>query len=208
MFDKSEEHSLAKQQSAYYLMILKSVELINKGYSIISDPIEEIKKYRDVCRTCSTYDKYAYEWLKDLSGIKGIINYRDKAESTILCDLSGTIINISNQQQGTIQLDCGLDAFFVPAIMKFNKDSDISARVNFVLGFRHDGLAAYEVHREGEVIDRTVPDQEEVGQVEDLTPTTQDEITQDTSNNLFKLPVEEPKLKILGKIDLSKIPKR
>lgn len=213
MYDNSPDMSLAKEQSAYYLMILKSIDLIKKGYSIISDPYDEIKKYKDVCRQCSTYDKYAYEWLLDLNGIKGILHYKDKAESTVLIELSGTITSITNQQQGTVTLDCGLEAFFVPVIGHFNKDTDISAKVLFKLGFRHDGLAAYEVHRVGEEF---VSENEEIApptQIEELEDVTIEEeqcAKQEESDDFlhYGMPSRNSGPKIIGTIDLSKFSRK
>ncbi len=217
MMENSEDYSLSKGQASYYLYILKAIQLIQIGYPINATIIDDIKKLIDICRSCSSFDKFPYEWLFDLNGVKGLISHKDKTEKTKLIELTGTITNITTQQQGTIILDCGLNAFFVPAIGKFNKDTDITARVSFFLGFRHDGLLAYDVHREGESCKNSDIIIEEATPVENLSELDEEQkeeeelVSSDSSETdflHFGMGIDIQKPKIVGKIDLDKINKK
>jgi hypothetical protein len=204
MYENSQERSLNRGQAAYYLMILKSIQLIKQGFSIIERPFDEIKKFREECQRISSYDKYSYEWLQDLSGIKGIVNYRQKGEKTVLMDFSGTITDVFSPQQGTIRLDCGLDAFFWPIHGNFSRDKDVSEKVLFKIGFRHDGLAAYDVHRENEIVTINNTQEEIPAEIETLQQNDEDKekveiYKTDSEHALAKGPV------ILGKIDLNSL---
>ena len=208
MYENSNENSLNRGQSAYYLMILKSVQLIKRGFNPTEKVIDEIKKIREECQRISSYDKYSYEWLQNLEGIKGIINYKTKTEKTELVEVSGTIVEIFSPRQGTIRLDCGIDAFFVPA-GNFNRDKDVSERVLFKIGFRHDGLAAYDVHKENELLIETEKPENSPINIEPIQLT--DDTQEKDSPGVYKTESEltkPAKPVILGKIDLSTIPKR
>lgn len=207
MYENSDEQSLNRGQAAYYLMILKSVQLIKQGFSVTDKVIDEIKRIREDCQRISSYDKYSYEWLQNLDGIKGIVNYKNKTEKTELVEVSGTIVEIISPRQGTIRLDCGIDAFFVPA-GNFTRDKDVSERVLFKIGFRHDGLAAYDVHKEHELLLES--DTQEVSPIDIEPIQTTDDAQEKNTVNIFKTESEQAKPAgpvILGKIDLSSIPK-
>lgn len=215
MYSNSDERSIAKGQAAYFLMILKSVQMLKQGYSTTSSLMDEIKKYREDSKRNSTYDKYPYEWLLDLNGIQGIVSDRLRKDNKDLklYEMSGTITDIQNRQQGTITLNCGLDVFFVPALGEFTRDHDVAKEVYFVIGFRHDGLAAYEVKREK---DASVENQANDGD-EDV-PEVVEDIPEEMIEEPLPLQSEEgypilqtPKLagpKIVGRIDLSQFNRR
>lgn len=207
MYENSQEKSLNRGQAAYYLMILKSIQLIRKGFSLTDRLIDEIKNYKEECRRISSYDKYSYEWLQDLSGIKGIVNYKQKGDKTELMDVAGTIIDVFSPQQGTIRLECGLDAFFWPIHGNFSRDKDVSEKVLFKIGFRHDGLAAYDVHRENEIVTKKDTQEDVPSEIETLQQNDKDEdeveiYKTDSEQALVKGPV------ILGKMDLNSLPKK
>ena len=210
MYEKSDERSLNKGQAAYYLMILKSIQLITHGFSVTDNVLDEIKRIREECQRISSYDKYSYEWLQDLNGVKGIVNYRYKTDKTELVELSGTIVDVFSPRQGTVRLDCGIDAFFVPA-NNFSRGKDVSERVLFKIGFRHDGLAAYDVHRENELSHEPILDEEMPIEIESIQPLEDD--TQKEKSDMYKTEGElsifnSKRPVVLGKIDLSIIPKK
>lgn len=209
MYDNSEDKSLNKGQAAYYLMIMKSIQLITQGFSVTDNVLDEIKKIREECQHISSYDKFSFEWLQSLNGVKGIVNYKYRTDKTDLIELSGTIVDIYSPRQGTIRLDCGIDAFFVPA-SNFSKGKDVSERVMFVVGFRHDGLAAYDVHRENELLHESIIDEEIPEVIESIQPledsTKEKGVVFKTEGELSIANSKGPV--VLGKIDLSTIPKR
>ncbi len=68
-------------------------------------------------------------------------------ETRLLQRVNGVIDYMNGPQAGAIQLDRGINAFFVPAAGGFLPDSDEAVPVNFFLGFSPEGLRAWGVKR-------------------------------------------------------------
>ena len=102
------------------------------------------KQYIEECKTKSSTPKSTFEWLGEENGIAGIINHRYK-DNHKLFRTSGTVSQIISRQQGWIEMKCGLKLFFVPYLAKLEQGRDEMKEVSFYVGFRHDGLSAWDV---------------------------------------------------------------
>lgn len=212
LFKSSDEFPMSKLEAAYNLYIINLFELIRDNDALNSRKKEEIQEWINACREISPNDKYPYEWLEHLDGINGIVNAKAKTDSIKLARINGTISDIKSNAQGTIRLDCGFDVFFTPSVGNFVQGKDETTRVAMVIGFRHEGPAAYEVAR---VVKEGKVDEEQMSEatVQELEMTEVEAIEPIEEQVVPEAIIEEtvmsnkPKLKIIGKIDLDALAK-
>ena len=210
MFKNSDDYPITKMEAAFNLYILNLFELIRDNDFMNSRKKDEIKMWVDECRKLSPSDKYPFEWLVHLNDLSGIINSRDKKDDTQFVRVRGTITDIKSHAQGTIRLDCGYDVFFTPNVGGFIQGKDETVRVEMVIGFRHEGPAAYEVTREGVAPVNAIAEvqtesnhETEIVEIETIGPEVKKKVKEeDQSMQSSRLQV-----KILGKIDLSQFDK-
>ena len=215
MYKSSDDYPMTQLEAAYNLYMLNLFELIRDNDTLNSRKKDEIQHWIDICRELSPNDKYPYEWLLHLDDISGIISSKNKTEDTQLERVTGTISGIKSSAQGTIRLDCGFDAFFTPSVGNFIQGKDETTRVEMVVAFRHEGLAAYEVVRlsdKDKENDVTTSDEVmqdlEVGEVEAIEEPKAEPAEEKKQEEEWKQPeAEAPQLKVLGKIDLDKFKK-
>ena len=223
---------LSKVEATYYMYILYVCKAINEGFIASSMNVKYAKDFMAECAQHANNDKYSFEWLGCGTELKQIIHHSKLGKMnssskfftdvSLLREVEGTIISISSRKVGRISLECGLEAFFVPANGNFS-DSDIASSVKFYLGFRQDSLVAWDVKRKSK--DKL----EHIQFIEEKNQTTEIEI-QDFDNfeeekviesfisentkieqEIYRTDSEkEPvvKLKVIGKIDLDSIRKR
>lgn len=205
LYNNSDNSPLMKLEASYYLFIMNTLLLMKSGASINTKLLDETNKLIKECKELSSNDKYPFEWLKGIDSVSDIVNYKDRNKmlDQDLLRISGIITNIHSRQQGTIMLSSGLSVFFVPYHGGFIPGQDETTEVNFTIGFRHDGLAAYNVQRDSYHVikneDSTSDEDSElkkIGAIEDI----EDPIIEETKNIL-------PTPKIIGKIDLTQFEK-
>ncbi|MFT0434128.1 hypothetical protein [Bacteroides thetaiotaomicron] len=222
----SEENNIYNLESSYYLYILYSTLSIKRGEDFDSQNVTMAKQYIEECKTKSSTPKSTFEWLGEENGIAGIINHRYK-DNHKLFRTSGTVSQIISRQQGWIEMKCGLKLFFVPYLAKLEQGRDEMKEVSFYVGFRHDGLSAWDVvlitindsyeqvYHEGYntffdefVEDVCVEPVEAIEVIEDLIDENKTALTNSGEDEIYKIDGNSLGIKIVDKIDLSKIPKR
>lgn len=214
LYSDSEEAPIVQLESAYYYYIINAVQLIRDNDVLDKRKIDETEKWISKCNKISPNNKFCYEWLESLDGLSGIVTHRNKTENTQLVRLNGTISRIRNQQQGLIELDCGLKAFFVPSFGNFLEGHDETTRISCCIGFRHEGLFAVEVERlNNENISDNIHNEEFIEAVEIVEDLGDDinignQILEDSKDtpekSLYKLESETVRngIKVVGKIKL------
>lgn len=214
MFKSSNDYPMTKLEAAYNLYILNLFELIRDNDTLNGRKREEIQKWVNVCVNLSSSDKYPFEWLANLDGIHGIVNSKDKSKFDQLARISGVITEIKSNRQGKIRLDCGYDVFFTPYVGNFIQGKDETTCVDMVLGFRHEGPAAYEVARLvkkkeefSEALIEEVTEELAITEVEAVEPVFKEPTKATSMITDVKTKVEGPQIKILGKIDLDQFEK-
>lgn len=223
---------LSKLEATYYMYILYACKAINDGSISGSINAQYAKEYIAECTQYATNDRYSFEWFGCGTELKQIVHHSKLGKMSssnkffedvsLLKEVEGIIISISNRRVGRIALECGLEAFFVPANGNFS-DRDITLPVKFYLGFRQDGLVAWDVKRKLNNDLEQIQDVEEKEQVEDIEIQNFDDfeeekdiksiepIKADVEPEIYKTESESQlpvKLKIVGKIDLSTIRKK
>ena len=212
LFNSSDDYPMTKLEAAFNLYILNLFELIRDNDDMNSRKRDEIDQWVEACLRLSSSDMYPFEWLVSLDGIHGIVSSKNKPESETMERVRGTIIEIKNNMQGTIRLECGYDVFFQPAAGGFIQGKDETVSVSMILAFRHGGPAAYEVLRiteEGQ--ESRGINEEEVAEALEITEVeAAEETAVEDEQNPPSEPVEAsqpeaegPSLKVVGKIELS-----
>jgi hypothetical protein len=140
--------------ATYYLYVLKAIQAI-EGSNLALD---EALRYREECSRKAQFRRnrtISFEWLGCQTGIKALVHHSSlgqwlKEEDfwervEPLARVSGRIAEMKTPQSGSIQLECGLKAFFVPAKGNHSRGHSENLLVTFHLGFSYDGLRAWAV---------------------------------------------------------------
>lgn len=157
-YDNSIQNKISHLEATYYSYVFNAIALIEQGDTLNEIQLNRTINYIQECKEITTNDKFNFEWYGVGTGSKKILNYIElgsmKNEGLKLFEddsklqvVEGTIITINDRQKGKIKLKCGLEAFFVPAIGKFEKGRDETTNVIFYISFRYDGLQAWQVKR-------------------------------------------------------------
>lgn len=218
-YENSSDNQISNLECSYYLYVIYSCLAIRAGDSFSDFNVKEAQRFISVCNGKSNNSKFTYEWYGKGDGIKMLVNHKDHVidDFSNLLEVNGAISNIYSKQQGKIKLECGLDAFFVPVHNNFIQGKDETTEVVFYVGFRHDGLMAWNVRRvyssevkpEEEIRSVIVIKEEfeEINRVEDI-----EDIEVSTSDvaadEIFRTEITKIEVpKIVGKIDLSQFDK-
>lgn len=140
--------------ATYYLYVLKAIQAI-EGSNLALD---EALRYREECSRKAQFLRnrtISFEWLGCQTGIRALVHHsslgqwlRDEdfwERVEPLARVSGRIAEIKTPQSGSIELACGLTAFFVPAKGNYSRGHSENRLVTFHLGFSYDGLRAWTV---------------------------------------------------------------
>lgn len=157
-YDNSGQNRISHLESTYYNYVFNAISLIENGESLNDIQLNRTNNFIQECKEITTNDKFNFEWFGKGIGAKRIVNYVELGsmkndglklfeDDSRLQEVEGTIITIDDRQKGKIKLKCGLEAFFVPAIGKFEKGRDETTNVKFYISFRYDGLQAWQVKR-------------------------------------------------------------
>ena len=145
--------------AVYYLYVLHILHALNGSRQSASDA----EKALEECRRLAQFRRdrrRSFEWIGPGDGIETLVHqsrlgeWRDDfwSSTDALYRLQGRIKDIGGPQRGHIELDCGIDAFFVPGKSSpgkpsFHSSRDENALVDFYLGFSYDGPRAWDVQR-------------------------------------------------------------
>jgi len=222
-FDNSATFEISHLEASYYLYILYACKAISEGDGYIETDVSSAKTYLKLNEDKKPNDRFSFEWYGKGKGIKRLINHTQLGsmnssegffeDVTLLESVQGTISRIDDRMKGYIKLDnCGLTAFFVPFNGKFEKGVDETERVKFYIGFRYNGLVAWNVQRLNEMeqtkYDKTEVDIEGFEAVEEIPEEHSiDEMkiepTLQSNPVLFNDTPRLAGVKIVGKIDLT-----
>ena len=222
-FDNSVNLEISHLEASYYLYVLYACKAISEGEGYSLDDVKQAKSYLNLYKDKNTNDRFSFEWYGNGRGIKHVVNHSQLGsmsagtgffeDVSLLAPVLGTIVRIDDRRKGYIKIDnCGLDAFFVPSNGGFEKGNDETEKVKFYVGFRYNGLVAWNVQRieitelvfakttevdiEGfDLVDETV----ENNQIEVLV----DEVESQEPPQIFNDVPHLPGLTIVGKMDLS-----
>lgn len=144
----------------YYLYMLQALKTI-EGSAAAKLSAE---RFCEECRRRARnlpYRRHSYNWLGSGVGMKRLVHYallgewdREKdfwTNTMPLVRMHGLITRIHKPEAGTIELDCGLEAFFVPGRLPergVTRERHENKPVTFLLGFSYDGLRAWRVELE------------------------------------------------------------
>lgn len=157
-YDCSNQNRISHLEATYYSYVFNAISLIEMGETLNELQLNKTINYIKESKEITTNDKFNFEWFGNGIGAKRILNYVELGsmkneglklfeDDSKLQEVEGVIITIDNRQKGKIKLKCGLEAFFVPAIGKFEKGKDETTNVKFYVSFRYDGLQAWQVKR-------------------------------------------------------------
>lgn len=138
--------------AAYYMYVLNAVLALEGSGQALADS----ERALDECRAVSKFRRdrtRSFEWIGAGKGMSRLVHQSVLGEwvgdfwgsTTGLDRLEGRIKSIEAPQKGTIELACGLEAFFVPARGDFHRGRDENVAVQFFLGFSYDGPRAWSV---------------------------------------------------------------
>ncbi|MDP4282499.1 MAG: hypothetical protein Q8867_10180 [Bacteroidota bacterium] len=229
-YDNTRNNKIAHLEASYYRYILHAINAINGGSAFNVLDVEQAKYFIEESKNLTENDMFSFEWYSNKKGIQALISHSSlgpmNSEDGFFCDASkaklgmieGVITNIYNRQKGKIKLECGLDAFFVPAKGNFHKGEE-TKKVKFFISFRYSGLHAWEVLRveDTEFVYKTSSDKE----IEGYTLEEENVFREETEKSIeekepifnveeyevfdIKHKLEGPT--IIGKIDLSQFEK-
>ena len=140
--------------ASFYLYILYALQTID-GSSLARDPAI---RFMDECRTKARFRRNrtkSFEWLGKGSGIGRLVHHSQLGEWQTdkefwqnigpLTRIRGRIVSIDAPQSGHMEVQGGLNAFFVPARGGYSRSLSENKSVTCFLGFSYDGLRAWEV---------------------------------------------------------------
>ena len=143
-----------ERDALYYDYVLSALQVIEGRASVLREAQRKIVRCRERAFTFGNR-KFSYEWLGLGSGLGALIHYSDLPENwdrndpdsvpVILRRVPARVSQIGSPQSGSLRLNAGLDAFFVPARAGVLRNRHENARVEAVIGFSYDGLRAWSV---------------------------------------------------------------
>lgn len=143
-------------EATYYLYVLYSLLVVAGNRAYHPDALRHMEE----CKRASQFRQKrtkSYEWYGRGTGLgrlvhQSVLGEWDKTKEfwervTPLERINGVIVEAANPQKGTIEVQGGLQAFFVPSRGDFHVSKSENQRVTLYLGFSLDGLRAWEVVR-------------------------------------------------------------
>lgn len=141
--------------AAFYLYALHFMRILQGSSQAVMDTERSLED----CKTLTRYRRdrtRSFEWIGEKNGIQGLVHQSQLGdwqgeffESTeLLRRVSGRIKSIDGPHKGLIEVDGGIDAFFVPGKSDIHAGKDENATVSFYLGLSYDGPRAWVVNLE------------------------------------------------------------
>ena len=142
------------RDAVYYDYVMSVLQVISGRESLLREAQRKI----DRCRARNVAfgnRKFSHEWLAHGSGLGMLVNSADLPDTWDRSDpasvpnelmrVSARVNRIDAPQTGTLQLQSGLEAFFVPGRVGVMRNRHENVRVEAVIGFSYDGLRAWSV---------------------------------------------------------------
>lgn len=138
--------------SAYYLYVLHSLAAYQGSPVSRDDAMRALEECKALARFRQKRT-WSYEWIGTDDGIRGLIHQTDLGEwendffqhLAPLARIKGRVAELRAAQQGKIELECGLPAFFVPTVAGLQLGRDENRQVECYIGFSYEGLRAWQV---------------------------------------------------------------
>lgn len=138
--------------AAFYLYALHFLRSMQGSSHALLDAERALEE----CKALARYRRdrtRSFEWIGNNAGIHGLVHqsqlgeWRDDFwESTKpLRRVNGIVTSIDGPQKGIVQIDGGINAFFVPAKSDFHEGKDENAAVTCFIGLSYDGPRAWDV---------------------------------------------------------------
>ena len=138
--------------AAYYLYVLHGLRALEGSQQALAD----CERALEACRTIARYRRdrtRSFEWIGEGRGISRLVHQSTLGDwgddfwesARELARLQGRVVSIDAPHKGYIEVEGGLEAFFVPVKGDFHREHDENARVSLFLGFSYDGPRAWSV---------------------------------------------------------------
>lgn len=142
--------------AAYYLYVLHTLRALGGSSQGAADAERALEECRSLARFRRDRTR-SFEWIGPSDGIAGLVHQSRLGEwredfwenAALLERLAGRVASIDGPQRGLIELEGGVQAFFVPARSRVHFGRDENTPVTCYLGFSYDGPRAWEVLRAG-----------------------------------------------------------
>jgi len=142
--------------AAFYLYVMHFLRALKGSAQALVD----FEQALEVCKSITKYRRdrtRSFEWIGPKDGIGSLVHQSqlgdwmgDFWESTSsLTRLEGRIKSIDGPQKGTLELESGAHAFFVPAKSDIHEGRDEHARITCFIGLSYDGPRAWDVKLSG-----------------------------------------------------------
>lgn len=139
-------------EAAFYLFVLHSLAALEGSPISRDDAMRALEDCRGLARFRQKRT-WSYEWVGSGQGIRRLVHQSDLGEwvggffrdTSLLARINGRVTELKAPQQGKIELEGGLPAFFVPTVAGLQPGRDENRQVDCYVGFSYDGLRAWEV---------------------------------------------------------------
>lgn len=139
-------------EAAFYLFVLHSLAAFEGSTISREDAMRALEDCRGLARFRQKRT-WSYEWVGTGQGIRGLVHQTDLGEwvgdffknTSLLARVKGRVAELNAPQQGRIELEGGLLAFFVPTVAGLQPGRDENRQVDCYVGFSYDGLRAWQV---------------------------------------------------------------
>jgi tetratricopeptide (TPR) repeat protein len=140
--------------ASFYLYVMYALQAIDGSVLARESVRQWLDESRTKSRTLRTRTK-SYEWLGSGKGLGRLIHHSELGEweqdreffenTAVLTRVVGRIVSIDAPQAGKIEIEGGIEAFFVPARGNYRKGDAENRAVSCFLGFSYDGPRAWQV---------------------------------------------------------------
>lgn len=140
--------------SMFYLYVLHMIRALNGSDQAAADAERALDECRQITRFRRDRTR-SFEWIGQGDGLTALVHQSQLGEwkdefwesKESLVRVTGHIASIDAPYKGTIELNGGVMAFFVPSKAGFHYGKDENASVNCYVGFSYDGPRAWDVQR-------------------------------------------------------------
>jgi hypothetical protein len=142
--------------AVFYLYVLNVLKAIEGSSQALVDASRAIEECKSIARFRADRVR-SIEWVGMDDGIRRLCHQSRLGKwsndfwenESALQLIEGTIVTVEGRQRGSIEIDGGVTAFFVPTRAEAGDRPvdfrDVNKRVSFVLGFTYDGPRAWRV---------------------------------------------------------------
>lgn len=141
-------------EACFYLYVLYALRALEGSVLARDNAIRFIEECRTRARSRRNRKK-SFEWLGVGAGVGRLVHHSHLGEwlsetefwdnTSPLVRVGGRVAKIDAPQAGQIDVEGGLQAFFVPARGDYARGRSENQAVTFFLGFSYEGLRAWEV---------------------------------------------------------------